>query len=392
MKHLKNKTLLVISNGYPNKKGSIDCIFVKSQVDELSKYFKKIVVIVPTPFFPTILKSFIKGYENRIDNQNYNYNNISVYYTNYIKLPNKISYKTFNLFDCVEKVIKKKELHFDLIHAHFTFPSGYVASKIKEKYNKKLIITGHGFDVYDFPFKNKHNEKIFKNVLNSCDFFITVSKKNLKIAKSFQNLNKKSIVIPNGVDSSFKVMSKIKVRKKLKLPIDKKILLHVGSYKINIKNQINLIKAINLLKEKRTDFILYLIGSGPDEQKIKEEVKKLNLNKYIKVIGSKPHSEIPFWMNAADLFLLPSYFEGNPTVMFESLACGTPFIGTNVGGIKEIIFSNKFGFIYNDPEDFNTLYLLINIGLNQNWNTKELFKYSKNFKYNEIIKSMLKIY
>lgn len=340
MKNFKNKTLLIISNGYPNKKGSVDCTFVKSQVDELAKYFKKVYVIVPSPYFPKILSKIgLKGYENRLNNYNYTYKNISVFYPNYLKLPNKISYKTFFLFKSVDYLIKKEKISFDLIHAHFTFPSGLLATKLKEKYNKKLVVTGHGFDVYDFPYRSERNKIIFKKVLNNCDYFITVSKKNLNIANSFLNIDDKSDVIYNAYSDYFKPFNKINCRKKLNLPLDKKIILHIGSYKINIKNQLNLIKAINLLKDKRQDFVLYLIGQGPDEKIIKDKINKLNLNSYIEVVGPKPHNLIPYWMSASDLFVLPSYFEGNPTVMFESLACGLPYVGTNVGGVKEIINS-----------------------------------------------------
>ncbi|NCP71780.1 glycosyltransferase family 4 protein [archaeon] len=387
----KDKNLLIISNGYPNKEGSIDCTFVKTQVDELSKYFKKVYVIVPTPYFSIFLSKFVKGYKNRLNNKNYCYKNIEVYYTTYFKLPNKISYKTFNLFDSVDSVIKKNNLKFDLMHAHFTYPSGYVASKLKEKYGIKLIVTGHGFDVYDFPFRNKNNKSKFIYTLNNCDYFITVSKKNMNKVNSIVDVKDKYKIIPNGIPNYFKNTSQVIARKKLKLPLNKKIILHVGNYIVDIKNQINLIKAINELSKVRGDFVLYLIGSGKDEFKIKQEIIKLNLTKYIKVVGSKSHNEIPIWMSASDLFVLPSYFEGNPTVMLEALTCGCPFLGSSAGGMEEIIFPD-IGIILDDPYNFNKLFFLINYGLNKKWEYKKIMKYSKNYYISKINIAILKIY
>lgn len=396
MNTFKNKNLLIITNGYPNKDGSIsDSVFVKDQVDELSKYFNKINVIVLAPYFFKFLKTtkLVKGYENRLDLQDYKYDNIEVYYARYFKLPNKISYKTFNLYNSVTKVIKKNNLKFDLIHAHFLYPSGIIASKIKRKYDKKLIITGHGFDVYDFPFKNKKNKQEVINALRNTDLFITVSNSNLKKINQIIDLKKNSKIIANGFSSDFKPRLKTNARKQLKLPLNKKILLNVASYKISIKNQLNLIYAINILNKKRADFVLYLIGSGPDEEIIKEKIIEFKLTKFIKVIGSKSHSEIPLWMNAADLFVLPSYNEGNPCVLFECLGCGIPFIGTNVGGIKEIISSRKFGLIYNNPKDYNKLSKLINLGLNKNWNSKEITTFvKKKYSWGEITKKLILIY
>ena len=61
---------------------------------------------------------------------------------------------------------------------------------------------------------------------------------------------------------------------------------------------------------------------------------------HVEFVGGKPHAEIPIWMNACDVFVLSSLSEGNPTVMFECVGCGKPFIGTKVGGIPEIIISD----------------------------------------------------
>jgi len=395
MKNLKNKNLLIISNGYPNKSGSIvDSTFVKDQVDELSKYFNKIYVLVPTPYFPKLIFNlgFLKSYKNRLFYKNYKYKNIEVYYTQYFKLPNKLSHREFYGVKSIVDCISKNKLKFDIIHSHFIWPSGYFGTLIKNKYSKPLIVTGHGFDVYDFPYRNKFCENKYKFVLNNCDFFITVSKNNLKIANFFVNLKNKSQIIYNGFNELFKPMNKKLACKKLKLDINKKILLNVASYKVNIKNQINLINAIDLLRKKRHDFVLYLIGDGPDRQLIIDKIEKLKLKKFIKIIGSKPHSDIPLWMNASDLFILPSYFEGNPTVMFEVLGCGVPYIGTSVGGVSNIIISENYGLLFNNLDNYKKLFELINIALDKKWNHKEILKYANNFKLKNIVKKITNIY
>jgi glycosyltransferase involved in cell wall biosynthesis len=90
--------------------------------------------------------------------------------------------------------------------------------------------------------------------------------------------------------------------------------------------------------------------------------------------------------------VLPSYYEGNPTVLFESLACGIPFIGSKNGGMHEIISSDDYGFILNDPNNYIELAKLLNITLNKKWNYKKIIKYSKNFSASNIAKKILKIY
>ena len=61
-----------------------------------------------------------------------------------------------------------------------------------------------------------------------------------------------------------------------------------------------------------------------------------DLSTHITFIGPRVHDELPDWYRAADLTVLPSHSEGLPNVLRESLACGTPFVATNVGGISEI--------------------------------------------------------
>jgi len=385
--------LLVITNGYPNKDGSIpDSVFVKDQIDLLAKHFKEVNVVVIAPYLPRCLWFFFKQYKNRVNLVDYKYNNINVFYSKYFKLPNSVSYRTFNLYNSVVRKITKQKIDFDLIHAHFVYPSGYVASKIKKNYKKKLIITGHGFDVYDFPYRSKQNKKIFIDTLHAANFFITVSKKNLSIAKSFLNLDKKSIVIPNGFSNEFGLFSKITARKKLKLNLNKKIILHVGAYKINIKNQINLIRAISELLNTRKDFILYLIGSGKDEKKIRDKIKELKLDKYVKLIGSITHDKMPLWMSASDLFVFPSYSESFGIVQIEAMACGIPVIATINGGSEEIITDKEIGLLLEDPKDYKALANLINIGLNKKWDYKKIKTYAGNFSLKKIIKILLKTY
>ena len=81
----------------------------------------------------------------------------------------------------MNKIIQKEKIEFDLIHAHFIYPSGYVGAKLKERYDKPLIITGHGHDVYDLPFRDAEWNAKIKGILNKADHIITVSKSNYYI-------------------------------------------------------------------------------------------------------------------------------------------------------------------------------------------------------------------
>ncbi len=67
------------------------------------------------------------------------------------------------------------------------------------------------------------------------------------------------------------------------------------------------------------------------------QVRELGIANRVELVGKRPHDEIPLWMNAADLFCLPSIREGRPNVIAEATACGTPVVDSNVGSIPEMI-------------------------------------------------------
>ena len=144
-----------------------------------------------------------------------------------------------------------------------------------------------------------------------------------------------------------------------------------------------LVEAIGEIIKHRKDILCIIAGTGSQKNNLRKLIKKLDLQDYVKLVGEKPHNEIPVWINACDIFVLPSLNEGNPTVMFEVLGCGKPFIGTKVGGIPEIINSDEYGFLVK-PRDFKDLAEKMLIALDKEWNYEKIVKYSRFWELNII--------
>jgi len=324
---------------------------------------------------------------------NYKYDNVEVYYAKHLSLPFEYSRKKRGdiAIKAVNKVIKDNNLKFDLIHAHTIFPSGYVGAKLKEKFCKPLIITGHGGDVYNLPFRNDDWNKKIRKILNETDHIITVSGNNYKMLKQLDLSDDKISIIPNGYDSDlFKDISMEKARDILNLPKDKRIILSVGDLEL-VKGQRHLIQAMEKVAIKEKNAICLIIGLGAQKKNLQSLINKLNLGGNIKLIGEKPHDEIPLWMNASDLFVLPSLAEGNPTVMFEALGCACPFIGTKVGGIPEVITSEKLGILV-EPEDNDGLAEAILKALDIEWDKNYILNYSRQFMWDKIAEDVSEVY
>ncbi|MBP2143470.1 glycosyltransferase involved in cell wall biosynthesis [Methanococcus voltae] len=405
MKNFKDKNLLVITRFYPDGENLIiGDSFVKGQVDELAKNFNKIYVVSPIPYVPAVstLKnakflSFItKKLDIKPDLKNYKDKNVEVYYPKYLHLPvSKFRNEMGdNQFKAIDKLLKSQNIEFDLIHSHFIWGSGYTGVKLKEKYGKPLVITGHGFDVYDLPFKDEYWNTKIKGILKNTDKIITVSEKNVKC---INKLGYDAELIPNGYNNLFKNFEKSHVdelKDKLKIPKDEYIILTVGNL-IEIKNQETLIKSLKLFNENQTkNFKCYIIGEGHLKEYLINLIKEYDLSDNIQLLGKIPHDEIPNWMNCCDLFVLPSLNEGNPTVMFEILGCNKYMIGSNVGGIPNILYDEKYGRILKNPKDENELFNLINdTYLNKELiDYNEISKYANSFSWEIICEKILKEY
>jgi glycosyltransferase involved in cell wall biosynthesis len=296
-------------------------------------------------------------------------------------------------FGVIFKSIQLRD-KYDIIHiqssggffSFITVVSGLLSSKLL---HKNLVITFH----YRPSEKFVSRYKPFLNLtLKNCDTFFVVSEKQKKLLSSaFFEYSSKIYVIPNGFnDNEFKIISQDICRNKLSLPVDKKILLNIGNL-VPEKGQKYLIEAMNEIVKYRTDILCIIVGSGKLRDSLEKQVNKLQLTKYVSFAGMRPHDEIPFWINACDIFVLPSVIEGNPTVMFECLGCGKPFLGTNVGGIPEIIISDEYGLL-TKPNDVKSLAYNICISLDKKWNYKEIKKYSDNYSWISISNKVQNIY
>ena len=393
--NFKRMNLLVISTRYPLPTGSLDGIFVKSQVDFLKNYFNRVVVIATPPYIPKAITKLLSPRRQReAKMKDYKYENVDVHYTHDLILPFESYKKLWGdlALKKTQNILKKENFKPNIIHGHFTWPSGYVAIQLSKKLSIPVILTVHGYDVYDLPFRDNFWFNKTKYILLSSDHIITVSKRNKDILTNRIKIPSNKIsVIPNGYDQNlFYPMNKQESSKKLGLPFDKKIILTVGSL-LPIKGHKYLLLAFSKVIKKEKDVFLIIVGNGPEKDNLKKLITKLNLEKNVLLAGAKPHNEIPLWMNAADIFVLPSLNEGNPTVIFEALGVGLPFVGTTVGGVPEIITSEDYGSLC-PPADPECLAEKILIALEKDWDKEKIRKYAKQFTWENIAKEILKIY
>jgi len=286
----------------------------------------------------------------------------------------------------------RQDFKFDIVHAHHIVPEGLTGVLLSKALGIPVVITCHGPDInYDFTkgfMKTKMIRYVAENA-NICFVVSTALKENL--ARLNIPLDEHIQVVVNGVDlSRFFPIDNIRARSRLGLPFDKQIVVYRGGFYPD-KGINYLIDAFEIIAAKRKNILLFLIGEGELKSALNRKIKNLKLEDQIIIKTKIASAEVPIWMNAADLNVLPSLNEGFPTSIIESLACGIPVVATKVGGVPEIIPSKELGFLVN-PRDCDDLAQKIILGLDKIWNKDELVTRAKSFSWYKIAGQIQQVY
>lgn len=168
-----------------------------------------------------------------------------------------------------------------------------------------------------------------------------------EISKTVEKLYKIRDVyfIPNGIDTEkFHIDKQIGLSLRKELGInDNYVLLHIGRFQEQ-KNHTFLIDAFAEIKKLHPEVVLLLAGDGKLRQEIEEQVAKMNLTNSVFFLGLR--QDIPQLLAAADIFVLPSIYEGMPLTILEAMAAGCPVVASAVGGVPEIVTHGATGFLF----------------------------------------------
>lgn len=181
--------------------------------------------------------------------------------------------------------------------------------------------------------------------LKQASAFVAISK---PVAREFEECGAEKIHhIPNGIDSDlFKpVGDRRSLRVKLGLPIDGTIAVYSG--KLNQgKGLTNLLAAWDQVRAGRKDLHLVLVGSGGGQSlSCEDELRSLVRERRLPVTFTGYVGNVHEYLQAADIFILPSLNEALPMSVLEAMSCGLPVVATRVGGIPEIISNMENGIL-----------------------------------------------
>jgi glycosyltransferase involved in cell wall biosynthesis len=223
----------------------------------------------------------------------------------------------------------------DLILGIFLYPEAFAALQIGKALRIPVVAKAIGSDINDIG--DRISAARTRTVLHEADFVCTASEDLCKKAIIMGAPAERTRTVHNGCDLCvFYVRDRMQAKDMLRIDPATEAVVYIG--RMDVKKGIReLVDAAVLLRSKRPQMHLYLVGTGPDEPLIQHSIQAANAERYIHLPGACSPSDVAVWMAAADLVTLPSYMEGCPNVVLEALACGRPIVATCVGGIPELV-------------------------------------------------------
>jgi len=239
------------------------------------------------------------------------------------------------------EVIDREKL--DILHVHYAMPHAISAILAREiaSHPIKIVTTLHGTDItvlgYDKVFK-----KMIAYGLEQSDAVTAVSQSLVNETKSSLQIKKDISVIYNFVnEADYYKRDEVNLRQKYDIAPDDKVLIHISNFR-KVKRIPDIVKAFHLVRKKVKSKLVF-VGDGPELSTVIDLVNELNLQDDVLFLGKqKSISEL---LSFSDVKLLMSEKESFGLVLLEAMACKVPTIGTNIGGIPEVIVHGETGYV-----------------------------------------------
>ncbi len=264
------------------------------------------------------------------------------------------------------KILKKE--NFDIIHTQANKATSMV-TKIKSFIKTKIVSTLHNY---------KKNLSAFEK----SNFVITVSD---NIGKNLKTKNK--VTIYNGISFNYDENLKIDLYSKYNIEKDKFIICSVARL-TKVKRFELILSAI-----KNLDLHLILVGSGEEENNLRNEVTRLNIENKVTFTGTLVNNEVKEIISSSSLFVMSSDNEGFPYTFVETMFCKTPFISTPVSDMEKLL-GKKYITHFSDVNELSNKIEYVRNNYNEVLTDfQEKFDYAKNkFTIENMVNETISVY
>jgi len=263
----------------------------------------------------------------------------------YFAFPGGIGLPSAGAFLFAQTVSRLRELQrthpINLIHAHGALPCGHAAMLLSRELGIPFVVSVHGLDAYSTVQVGGRSgrwcRRISQRTYIASQRVICISEHVREQVLEGVGSRCRTSVVHNGVDTDLFSPS-------AEPQSDPPIILSVGNL-IPIKGQDLLIRAVVSLKSDFPSLVLEIIGSGPEQRRLEELVRRLEFAERVHFVKRRSRQEIAEAMRRCTIFALPSRYEGLGCVYLEAMSTGKPVVGCRGQGIAEIIQHGSNGFL-----------------------------------------------
>ncbi len=335
--------LLTYTTLFPNRERPNHGIFVENRLrDLLGSGQAESTVLAPVPFFPSANPRFGEwGRHARVPRSEMRAA-LAVHHPRFPVIPKfGMSVAPWLLFQASARALDRmlrQGQRFDLIDAHYFYPDGVAAVWLGRRFGLPVVVTARGSDVTELP-NYAVPRKLLRQAIKQADGLIAVSAA-LKAALVELGAAPESVeVLRNGVDTAlFHPVDRPAARSRLGL--SRPTLISVGLL-VERKGHHRVIEAMRLLP----DHDLLILGEGGERDRLEGLIARHGLGGRVRLLGSRPHAELPLFYSAADALVLASSREGWANVLLEAMACGTPVVASPIPGNPEVVQGSEAGVI-----------------------------------------------
>jgi len=263
----------------------------------------------------------------------------------------------------VRHFAEQKNLQYDLIHSHY-WMSGIAGADLKRSWNVPMVQMFHTLSAVKNRIARGHEvEGTYRmdgeqKALDAADRVVAATPAEVEQLQAHYRVDPTRLtVIPPGVDlSHFYPIPPDEARAAISIPADARMLLFVGRIE-PLKGIDTLLRALARMREDCArdlcPYYLAIIGGDPEDPsqppdsevaRLKNLCHHLGLDDMVVFLGKRDQTTLPYYYSAALCLVMPSFYESFGMVALESMACGTPVVTSNAGGLAYLVRNGETGF------------------------------------------------